>query len=226
MWTFSDRADAGRRLADEVARLRLERPAIVLGLPRGGVPVAAIVADRLGVPLDVLIVRKVGAPSNPEFAIGAIASGGIVVRDPGSIALLAPDPGAFERQVRLEQAELERRARTYRRGRPPPGLQGCDIVLVDDGLATGSTMLAAIRSARAAGAARVIVAAPVASVEAAALTRAEADDAVFVLVPPDLRSVGEWYEEFGQVDDGTVVQLLQRHATEGAAASDMACSGP
>jgi putative phosphoribosyl transferase len=133
MWTFSDRVDAGRRLADEVARLRLGRSAIVLGLPRGGIPVAAMVADRLAAPLDVLIVRKVGAPSNPEFAIGAIAAGGIVVRDPRSVALLAPDPGAFERQVRLEQAELERRARTYRRGRPPPGLQGCDIVLVDDG---------------------------------------------------------------------------------------------
>lgn len=210
MTRYADRRDAGRRLGEA-----LRSPAatwgagvIVLGLPRGGVPVAAEVALALAVPMDVLIVRKVGAPGNPEFAIGAIAEGEVVVRDPRVGGGGWFGERAFEAQAARERVELQRRAEAYRGGRAAPSLAGHTAVLVDDGLATGATMLAAIRAARRAGAARVVVAVPVCSREARALVAAEADDVIALQVPVDFAAVGEWYLRFDQVADAEVVRLL------------------
>jgi putative phosphoribosyl transferase len=215
MRSFVDRADAGRALAAEVQRLALEPPVLVLGLPRGGLPVAAEVAAALGAPLDVLVVRKVGAPYNPEFALGAIASGGIVVRDRRPYGGLGAGGDEFEAAASKARDELERRERAYRAGRPPLELRGRTVVLVDDGLATGATMLAAVRAARAAGAARIVAAAPVGSPEAVDRLQGEADEVVIPLVPAGLMSVGEWYDDFTQVDDATVRRLLEQPAAGG-----------
>ncbi|RPH49366.1 MAG: phosphoribosyltransferase [Lysobacterales bacterium] len=205
---FVDRIAAGRALAVAVEKLRLRRPIIVLALPRGGVPVAYEVALALGAPLDVLVVRKIGMPGQPELAIGAIASGGIIVREPGTVGHLPALDTRFEQLARRELAELGRRERAYRRGLPPLDLRGQSVVLVDDGLATGATMLAAVRAARAAGAAFVVVAAPVASDEAAATVGAEADQIAILQVPPLLFAIGAWYRDFDQLDDADVCRLL------------------
>jgi len=206
---FADRSAAGTQLAQALGSLKLAWPVVVLGLPRGGVPVAFEIARRLEAALDVLIVRKIGMPGEREFAIGAIASGGIVVRDPSSLRF-GPDARAFGELVRIEQLELARREHLYRAGRPPLDLKGTTAILVDDGLATGSTMIAAIRAARQAGAAAVIAAAPVASAAAAELVASEADETAILAIPPSLRSVGEWYEDFTQTEDAEVRELLER----------------
>jgi predicted phosphoribosyltransferase len=206
--TFEDRESAGGELAVAVAARKLRPPLLVLGLPRGGVPVAAPVARQLAAPLDVLVVRKVGMPGQPELAIGAVGPDGVAVRN----QMLPPDlvdERIFRRLAAQELGELQRRERTYRAGRPPLQLKDRQVVLVDDGIATGATMLAAIEAVRAASAASVMVAAPVASVEAATMMRAAADDTVFLLVPPLLESIGEFYEHFEQVKDGAVIRLLQ-----------------
>jgi predicted phosphoribosyltransferase len=211
---FADRADAGRQLADRVRRLSLTGPLLILGLPRGGVPVAYEVARALGGELDVLAVRKVGMPGQPELAIGALASGGIVVRDPAHREWAPVLSARFEQLAQRERAELERRETAFRGGMPPLDLHGRTVVLVDDGLATGATMVAAIRAARKAGAERVVVAAPVASVESAALVAAEADEVAIVRTPPLLFAIGDWYRDFAQVDDAEVRRLLARaHAS-------------
>lgn len=202
---FSDRAAAGTALAEELGRRRLAAPILVLGLPRGGVAVAREVAAGLRAPLDVLIVRKIALPENPEFAIGAAASGGIVIWE----AHLGRADGAnLEplRQAALQ--EIERRERRYRPGKPPLDLHGKSVILVDDGLATGATMLAAVRAARQAGAARIIAATPVGSPQAAARVRHEADLLVILETPPELFAVGQWYERFEQLDDEQVCRLL------------------
>lgn len=210
--TFADRADAGRELARKLARRSWSAPLIVLGLPRGGVAVARAVATALHAPLDVLVVRKVGLPWQPELAIGAIASGGVVVRDAPTVprwngrAVRKHD--AFMRLAAQERIELERREALYRAGRPPLDLEGKTALLVDDGLATGSTMIAAIRAAQQAGAWAVVAAAPVASAQAMARVSGEADDTVVLEVPPQLSSVGEWYDRFEQLSDEEVTQLL------------------
>jgi len=210
--TFADRAEAGRELGRELARRSWPAPVIVLGLPRGGVAVARPVATALNAPLDVLGVRKVGLPWEPEFAIGAIASGGIVVRDSPTAHRWngrgTRKHDAFMRLAAQERIELERREALYRAGRPPLNLEGKIALLVDDGLATGSTMIAAIRAAQQAGARAVIAAAPVASAEAMARVSAEADDTVVLAVPPTLRSIGEWYDLFEQLSDEEVTRLL------------------
>lgn len=206
---FADRREAGVELARSVSRLQLRAPLIVLALPRGGVPVAYEVARALHAPLDVLVVRKIGMPDQPELAIGAIASGNIIVRDPYAALALGPDPRAFAALAERERAELVRRERSYRGGRPPLKLNGMTVVLVDDGLATGATMLAALRSAREAGASSVIVAAPVASDSASALVGGEADALVLLETSAELHSIGEWYGDFTQLDDATVRKLLQ-----------------
>jgi predicted phosphoribosyltransferase len=204
---FPDRTAAGRELGAALARRRYSAPPLVLGLPRGGVPVAFEVAAALHAPLDVMIVRKVGMPGQSELAVGAIASGGIVVRDPDTLRYL-PAGADFDALVARERLELERRERAFRSGRPPLDLKGKTVLLVDDGVATGSTMLAAVRAARQAGAAAVLAAAPVASHEAAALLGAETDAVEFLLVPPSLYAIGQWYEDFAQTPDAEVCRLL------------------
>lgn len=206
--TFEDRESAGSDLAIAVAARKPRAPLLVLGLPRGGVPVAVPVARQLAAPLDVLVVRKVGMPGQPELAIGAVGPGGVAVRNQMLPRNLI-DEKTFQRLAAQELDELQRRERTYRAGRPPLQLNDRQVVLVDDGIATGATMLAAIDAARAAGASSVMVAAPVASVEAAALMREAADDTVFLLVPPRLGSISEFYENFGQVGDAGVLHLLR-----------------
>jgi putative phosphoribosyl transferase len=205
---FPNRAQAGRELGAALARREFATPPLVLGLPRGGVPVAYEVAAALTAPLDVMIVRKVGMPGQPELAIGAIASGNITVRDPDTLRYL-PDGGAgFDALAARERIELQRRERAFRGGRAPLDLKGRTVILVDDGIATGSTMLAAVRAAHQGGAANVIVAAPVSSHEALALLGAEADDVVVLMVPPALYAIGQWYEDFEQTPDSEVCRLL------------------
>ncbi|MBM5810697.1 MAG: phosphoribosyltransferase [Gammaproteobacteria bacterium] len=209
MTVFADRRTAGIRLAERLAARRLPEPQIVLGLPRGGVPVAAEVARRLGAPLDVIVVRKVGMPGQEEFAIGAIAFGGIVVREPGVEHYLDGLPVSFETLVVRQQQELERRERAYRSGRPPAELAGRTAVLVDDGLATGTTMLAAVRAARQGGAARIIAAAPVGTSEARERVEREADEVILLAEPPGFMAVGQFYLRFEQVADEEVIRLLE-----------------
>lgn len=211
MLIYEDRAHAGRALGRALSgrRANWREPLLVLGLPRGGVPVAVEVARALDAPLDVLVVRKVGAPGNREFALGAIAQGGVVVRDSAVGAAGWCSPEAFEAQLERERIELQRREQSFREGRLPLDLRGAAAVLVDDGLATGATMLAAVRSARLAGAARVVVAVPVASREAQQRVSAEADEVIALEVPPYFMAVGEWYQDFRQVEDAEVRRLLR-----------------
>lgn len=204
---YPNRAVAGAELARAVQRLSLPPPVVVLGLPRGGVAVALPVAQALHAPLDVMVVRKIGMPGQPELAIGAIAPAHVIVREPHMAAVFTEGDERFERLVAEQRRELARREHVYRKDLAPLDLKGKTAVLVDDGLATGSTMLAAIKAARASNAARVIAAAPVASPDAAALVRAEADDVVF-LETPELFAIGEWYEQFPQLDDAEVCRLL------------------
>jgi putative phosphoribosyl transferase len=208
---FPDRAAAGAALAREMQQRSLRPPVLVLALPRGGVPVACEVARALDAPLDVMLVRKVGMPGQPELAIGAVASGDIVVHD-RTIELEIPGiADAFDRIAAEERRELLRRERVYRAGLAPLVLKGKTIVLVDDGLATGSTMLAAVRAARAGGAAAIVVAAPVASPQAVQLLAAETDGIVILQVPAMLFAIGEWYDRFEQLEDDEVCRLLELH---------------
>lgn len=206
---FRDRRSAGRELALALRKLKLSGQLLVLGIPRGGVPVAYEVAQALGAPLDVLLVRKIGAPSQPELAIGAVASGGIVVRETEAASYLHIDSPLFLRLLQRERTELDRRERAYRGGRGPLQLQERTVILVDDGLATGTTALAAIRATRSAGAASVIVAAPVASNEAVELLRPEASQVIILQTPPYFSAVGEWYQHFEQTTDEEVQALLK-----------------
>jgi len=208
---FPDRAAAGAALARELEGRTLASPLLVLALPRGGVPVAHEVARVLNAPLDVMLVRKVGMPGQPELAIGAVASGGIVVHEEGIEKDFPGLAESFDRIAAEERRELERRERVYRGGLAPLELKGKTVILVDDGLATGSTMLAAVRAARAGGAAAIVVAAPVASPQAAELVRAEADDVVILQTPAMLFAIGEWYEDFAQLEDDEVCRLLELH---------------
>ncbi len=205
MALFRDRVDAGEKLARALGALAGQN-VVVIGLPRGGVPVAAEVARALGAPLDVLIVRKLGHPRQPELAVGALAQGGFSVRNEGLMAGVSE--ADFARVLAREQRELERRADAYRGGRPPLDLKGKQAVLVDDGLATGATMRAAVAAAKGAGAARVIVAVPVAAREARELLEGEADRVVCLAEPVGFSSVGSWYADFGQTTDAEVTALL------------------
>lgn len=205
---FADRAAAGGALARELQRRELQPPLIVLALPRGGVAVAYEVARMLHAPLDVLVVRKIGMPGQRELAIGAIASGGVLVHEPGLEKEFPDLAGRFEGLVEDERRELQRRERVYRPGSAPLDLRGKSAILIDDGLATGSTMLAAVRAARKAGAAAVIAAAPIASPEAARLVGREADATVMLQTPAALCAIGQWYRDFEQLDDAEVCRLL------------------
>ena len=204
---FANRYEAGVQLGAAVARLHLQRPVLVLGLPRGGIPVAFEVARALRTPLDVLLVRKIGMPGQPELAVGAIGTGDVTVRQPLGGGF-APDEEEFAALTRRERSELERREALYRAGQPPLQLAQRIVVVVDDGLATGATMLAAVRAARKAGAGTLVVAVPVASEEAAGLLRGECNELVVLWIPAFLRAVGEWYLDFSQVEDAEVSRLL------------------
>ena len=206
---FADRTDAGRRLAAELSWLLPQHP-IVVALPRGGVPVAVEVAAALDAPLELLSVRTIGAPQTPEFAVGAMAEDGVAIVDSGTVAALGLTDADIERVVERESRELRRRVERYRGGEPPTGVRGRTVVVVDDGLATGLTVLAAVRTLRGRGAARIIVAVPVGSPQAAAMLREEADEVVCLEVPDDLGGVGRWYRDFAQVSDEEVLSLLGR----------------
>jgi predicted phosphoribosyltransferase len=203
---YRDRADAGAALADQMAALAGRPDNTVLGLVRGGVPVAATVADRLGAPLDVLVVRKLGLPQAPEVAFGALGPGGVQVLNPDLAERLPPE--RIAEVVRRETAELERRERLYRRGRPPLSLDGRTAVIVDDGLATGATARAAAAVARRLGARRVVVAVPVGSSDAYAALVAEADEVVCPQRPDDFGAVSRYYDDFHEVSDEEVTATL------------------
>jgi predicted phosphoribosyltransferase len=203
---FLDRADAGDQLAPLVAAV-VEGPVVVLGVPRGGVSVAAAVAKVLDAPLDVVVPKKVGAPGNPELGLGAVAPG-VRVLDQGLIERLGVTEAYLEAEIAREEAEVERRAAEYRAARPPVDVVGRTAVIVDDGVATGGTALASVAWARAAGASRVIFAAPVAPPEAVERLRTACDDVIVIHAPRAFFAVGEWYEHFGQVTDDEVKQAL------------------
>jgi putative phosphoribosyl transferase len=205
---FRDRRDAGRQLGEWFLLHPPKGDLIVLGLPRGGVPVAYELAQALNAPLDVFLVRKLGAPFNPEYAVGAIAAGGVVVYNDEALAGLALDERDLGEIIAREGAELARRERAYRAERPPPVLDGKTVILVDDGIATGSTMRAAVTAVKALRAQRIIVAAPTASREAIADLERSADLVAALSVPEPYIAVGRWYEHFPQVDDREVVELL------------------
>ncbi|MER5970617.1 phosphoribosyltransferase family protein, partial [Streptomyces sp. NPDC002055] len=210
---FADRAEAGRRLAGQLDHLRTEHP-VVLGLPRGGVPVASEVARALGAPLDVILVRKLGVPYHRELGFGAIGEGGVRVVHDGIIRMSRVDEADLAEVQRTEEAELQRQARRFRGGRPQIPLAGRTAIVVDDGIATGATASAACRVARAHGAARVVLAVPVAPPDAAAALRSEADELVCLSTPSAFYAVGEWYQDFSQTPDRDVVDLLARAAPD------------
>ena len=206
---FEDRAAAGESLATMLFRMALPKPLVVLALPRGGLPVSVPVARRLGARLDVMTVRKIGLPANPEQAIGAVAAG-VVYRDEAILPYTGLDEASFRRLATAAEVQRQRREQLFRDQREACALQGTTAILVDDGIATGATMIAAIRAARAAGARRVVAAAPVASQSAFARLQAEADDVVVAQVPTGFSSVGEWYRSFPQVEDDEALALLCR----------------
>lgn len=206
---FLDRRDAGRQLAGVVAELDLDDP-VVVALPRGGVPVGAAIADALGAPLEVLVARKVGAPDHREFGIGAVAEGGGSVVDEPTVAALGVSRRRYRQLVEHERREVDRQVRRYRSGRPPLALGGRDVVVVDDGLATGVTAQAALDSLRRQQPRRVVLAVPVGAPSSAAALREAGQEVVCVAEPEDFRAVGSWYRHFDQVGDDEVDELLRR----------------
>jgi len=212
---FRTRAEAGRRLGQTLAPLR-GADVVVVALPRGGVPVAAEVADALGAPLDVLLVRKLGAPHQPELGLGAIGEGGVLVLNDRVLDAVGASSADIARVEQVERAELERRARRYRGDVPPVPLEGRTVIIVDDGIATGSTARAACQVARARGARRVIIATPVAPPETVDDLRTEADDVVCVEMPEPFYAIGQFYADFSQTSDEEVVAALAARPTYGA----------
>jgi putative phosphoribosyl transferase len=209
---FSDRAEAGRRLAQQLQKYAGREDVIVLGLPRGGVPVAFEVARNLSVPLDVFIVRKLGVPGFEELALGAIASGGARVLNDDVVRSLPDANEIIESLTARETLEIERREQSYRAGRPALELRDRVVILVDDGLATGATMRAAVKALRQRGVARIIVAVPVGAPETCRELEKEADETVCAIAPAWFQAVGQYYEDFSQTSDDEVRQLLVRAA--------------
>jgi putative phosphoribosyl transferase len=211
---FLDRTDAGHQLAEQLRHYANREDVIVLALPRGGVPVAYEVAHALHAPLDIFLVRKLGVPGHEELAMGAIASGGVKVLNHGVVRAMRIPEAAIDAAAAREMRELERREREYRDGRPPADVRGRTVILVDDGLATGATMLAAVNALRREGAARIVVAVPVSSKRACAEFRHQVDEVVCAEMPDDFQSVGEWYYDFSQTTDAEVRNLLARASQE------------
>jgi putative phosphoribosyl transferase len=208
---FADRHQAGVELAARLERYR-GTDAVILALPRGGIPVAFEIAEALGAPLDIFVVRKLGTPGHPELAMGAIASGGVRVLSDDVIRWYGISQAAIETVARRELIELERREREYRRGRPLTDVRGRTVVLVDDGLATGATMRAAVDAVRACGPARVVVAVPVGSRTACAELAGISDETICARTPEPFSAVGSWYIDFTQTTDDEVHALLEEHA--------------
>jgi predicted phosphoribosyltransferase len=212
---FRDREDAGQRLAKALVAFK-GKPCVVLALPRGGVPVAAKVAAALEAPLDLLLVRKIGAPRQPELAIGAVIDGGtpIIVRDQELIRLTGTSAKQFDQLCAREIAEIERRRKFYFGGRPPPSLRGRVAIVIDDGLATGNTMRAALQAARLREPKALVMAIPVAPQGTLESFLGEADQIVCLALPEPFGSVGQFYQDFTQVSDADVVRLLSESAKQ------------
>ena len=209
---FRDRKHAGELLAVKLECYRRRTETVLLALPRGGVPVAAAVSRALELPLDVLLVHKIGAPIEPELAVGAVAADGLVVLDRDTIAMMGISPADLKSIIAREREELLRREREYRGGRAPLSLEGQTAILIDDGLATGYTMLAAIRAVRQQRPARIVVAVPVAAQETLDRLGTEADEVLCVHTPMRLAAVGQFYEDFSQVSDEEVREELKDRA--------------
>jgi predicted phosphoribosyltransferase len=215
---FRDRRAAGRLVAAKLARYAERPDVVVLALPRGGVPVAYEVAQALDAPLDVFVVRKLGLPGHEELAMGAVATGGVRVLNEQIVRALSLPPDLIDAVAAREQQELARRERLYRGDRPPLDVRGRTVILVDDGLATGATMHAAIEALRAQQPARIVVAVPTAAPETCEALRAKADEVVCAITPEPFYAVGLWYDDFSQTSDDEVRQLLARSAEERRAA--------
>jgi len=211
---FRDRSEAGRLLAAKLTAYADRPDVVVLALPRGGVPVAYEVARALGAPLDIFLVRKLGIPGHEELAMGAVATGGVRVLNEQVVRALRILDYVIDAVAAKEEQELARRERLYRGDRPPPDVHGRTVILVDDGLATGATMHAAIQALRQQQPAHIVVAVPTASPEACDELREEVDDVVCALTPEPFYAVGLWYEDFSQTTDEEVRDLLARSAKE------------
>jgi predicted phosphoribosyltransferase len=209
---FRNRAEAGRQLAEKLAAYANKPDILVLALPRGGVPVGFEVADALGAPLDVFVVRKLGVPGYEELAMGAVATGGRRVLNDEIVRGLGIPETEIDGVVARELQELARRERLYRGDRPPPDVGGRTVILVDDGLATGATMRAAVRALRQRQPASIVVAVPTASPDTCEALRAEADDVICTMTPEPFFAVGHWYDDFTQTTDEEVHDLLARGA--------------
>jgi putative phosphoribosyl transferase len=207
---FEDRTQAGRLLGEALAEYAKRSDVIVLALPRGGVPVGFEVARMIDAPLDIMLVRKLGTPGQEELAMGAIASGGVCVLNPDIVAIIDISQEAIEAVAATERQELERRERAYRGNKPPPTVENHCIILVDDGLATGASMLAAVSALRQRKPASIVVAIPVAPPDTVQRLKQEADDVVCLATPEPFSAVGRWYREFSQTSDDEVKSLLER----------------
>ena len=207
---FRNRTDAGRQLAEKLAAYANRPGVLVLALPRGGVPVGFEVAQELGAPLDVFLVRKLGVPGYEELAMGAVATGGVRVLNDEIVRGLGISEHEIDAAAARELQELARRQRLYRGDRPPPDIAGRTVIVVDDGLATGATMRAAIQALRQQQPARIVVAVPTASPDTCEALKAEADDVVCAMTPEPFLAVGHWYEDFTQTTDDEVRELLAR----------------
>jgi putative phosphoribosyl transferase len=210
---FSDRREAGRELGSKLLQYAGRTDVVVLALPRGGVPVAFEVAEALDAPLDIFVVRKLGMPGHPEYAIGALASGGVRVISEEIVRAYGIPQSMIDAVARVEQAELERRERAYRQGAALTDLRSRIVILVDDGLATGSTMKAAVQAVRQHGPARVVVAVPVGAPSTCEEFADVADETICARTPESFAAVGMWYRDFSQTTDAEVRALLEQHAT-------------